>query len=148
MAPSAREQVEHQHETQGCDAGTQDGQSTGSLAVADPEEDHDRGGRGVLDQDRRSDLHVLHGREVHELRAGHGDRSVHDHEAEVAAQHVSASPESDQSERRQDDGSEPHAHQRDRPGTPARVEQPPGQGSGEAEGDRRDDREGQSRDQS
>ena len=56
--------------------GADQGQPAGPLAVSQPQPHHDGGRRGVLDQQRRRDLHVRDGREVEELGGRHRDQAV------------------------------------------------------------------------
>ena len=63
-------EVQHQDEPGRGERRADEGEPAGALAVAQPQPHDDRSGSGVLDQDRRSHLHVLDGGEVAELCAG------------------------------------------------------------------------------
>jgi hypothetical protein len=80
-----REQVEDQHQPQSREPGADQGDRAGALAVAKPQPQDD-GGRGrVLDQQRRTDVHVADRREVAELGAGDGEQAVARDQGCVAA---------------------------------------------------------------
>ena len=82
----ARQQVQDEHEPDGGDARARERQRAGTLPVAQPQPHDDGGGRGVLDQQRRADVHRRDGREVRELRSGHRHRAVQQDDARVAPQ--------------------------------------------------------------
>ena len=123
----ARQQVEDEDEADRGQAGAGDGQRSGPLAVAQPQPDHHRGGRGVLDQQRRPDVHPLDGREVAELRAGDRQRAEQQDEPGVLAQRAPAAAQRADGERRDDERAEREPDQDDRARRPAGVEQAAGQ---------------------
>ena len=62
----------------------------GTVPVAQPQPEHDRDGRGVLEEQRDADLHVGDGVEVAELGTGHGRDAVDGDQPGVVAQQVPA----------------------------------------------------------
>ena len=83
----ARQQIQDEHEPDRGDARAGERQRAGTLVRgAATATTHDGRGRGVLDQQRRADVHRRDGREERELRAGHGDRAVQEDGPRVAAQ--------------------------------------------------------------
>ena len=82
----ARQQIQDEYEPYGGDARARERQRAGTLPVAQPQPHDDGGRRGVLDQQRRADVHRRDGREERELRAGHRHRAVQQDAAHVAAQ--------------------------------------------------------------
>ena len=86
----ARQQVQDEHEPDGGDARARERQRAGTLPVAQPQPRDDGGGRGVLDQQRRADVHRRDGREERELRSGHRHRAVQQDGAHVAPQQTPA----------------------------------------------------------
>ena len=140
----ARQQIEDQDEAERGQAGTGHRQRARALAVPQPEPDHHGGGRRVLDQQRRTDVHPLHRGEVGELRARDRYRAEDQHEPEVPPQRAPAAAQRAGRDRRDDEGPERDAHQHDRAGRPAGVEQSARQRAGEPERGRRGDRQRES----
>ena len=83
-----RDHIEHEHQPKSGDHRAADGHSVRSLAMPSPHPADDRSGRGVLDQQRRADVHPLHRGEVAVLRTGDRQQPVDDHEAGVLPQHM------------------------------------------------------------
>ena len=134
----ARQQIEHEHEPDGGDRGAGDRQPPRTLAAAQPQPHDDRGRRGVLDQQRRTDVHPLHGGEVRELRAGDGTRAEQHEQAGVGAQRAPAAAQRAQREREHDQRRDRQPREHHGTWRPAVVEQPARERAGHAEGARRD----------
>ena len=84
------EQVEDQHQPERREPGADQVTGPGRWPWRSQSQTTTAAGRGVLDQQRRTDLHVLDRGEVAELRAGDRDHAVRRDQAGVAAQQVPA----------------------------------------------------------
>jgi hypothetical protein len=139
----ARQEVQDEHEPHGGEGRARQRQAGRTLAAAEPQPHDDGGGGGVLDEQCRSDVHRRDGGEVRELRSGHRHRAVEQDEAQVAPQQHPASAQGSRRERRDDERRDADAGEHDRPGAPAGIDQPAGQGPRERERRGGDQGEGQ-----
>ena len=139
----AGDQVEHEHQAQCGQPGTGQRHPPRPLPVPQPQVGHDHGRRGELDQDRRSDLHVLDRGEVAELGARHRDAAIRDGSGRRCG---AAAPTGHAAPTRPNGvtttaASPTRATTGHRPGTPVGLDETARQGAGHPERDGRDEGE-------
>ncbi len=128
-----RDEVEHEHQSHRGQSGTCHRESARALGAAQPEPADHRDRRGVLDEERHTDLHVRDGVEVRELAARDRHDSVGGDHRKVLAQQVPAAAQQDERRDHQHHRGDRHPHRHRGTGGPARLEQALGERAGESE---------------
>jgi hypothetical protein len=117
------QQVQDQHQARCGQAGAGEGERAGWLMVANPQPGDYRRRCGVLDEERRRDVHRGHGGEVTELSARDGHDAVHQDLRQLRSQQVPSPAQGCRGERRQYEGGDPDAGEDDRTRAPSGREQ-------------------------